>query len=570
MSPGQDRNAALQISANLSLSAINTHLQQWGLSSASAVVREARVIGPPTNCAAGFDGPHGVPCELCDEGKYKEENGTGLCIPCVAGKYVESSGNTNRSACESCEAGKFSPTLGSKNASSCQDCPATTYSGVAATACDMCPDGSSSSVASSSLLDCTCDIGSSGPDGGNCSLCLEGHYKSVAGSESCSECATGNYTNQTGASACQMCGVGKYSSTSASTCRKCNAGTYSDVQGMGLTQLSHDQVTVTLQENNTWTLINMSSGVAQEITLVAGTVAYTTAKQSLVTHRPEVQFEYPISAISSVTEACHVSRWIQLDLGEELLISRVHRWLPWSDAPRVYCNQRVQLSRDDSFAGEESEVFACDKNGSFTGCGAAETSKGKIIDFSPQFARYVRYYIGRNSRNTSIGLISHIIVSGPRCLQCSSGSYSNISGLSACLSCHSGSYANMSGATACQMCSFEKVSPRGSTAITECVCDQGYHQLNASMPCQDVNECLNTSITEGQCRQDYMRCENSPGSYSCQCNRGYEAEIDNANQPQLSPTSCSNILGVSVYSYDECVRAGFFFFPLSCAAHFQS
>ena len=51
-----------------------------------------------------------------------------------------------------------------------------------------CPANSNSPAGSDALTDCTCNAGFTGPDGGPCSQCAAGKYKSMTGSEACSSC----------------------------------------------------------------------------------------------------------------------------------------------------------------------------------------------------------------------------------------------------------------------------------------------------------------------------------------------------------------------------------------------
>ena len=50
---------------------------------------------------------------------------------------------------------------------------------------------SSSPAASDSWSDCRCNAGYAGPNGGTCTACSSGTYKSELGSGSCSSCPSG-------------------------------------------------------------------------------------------------------------------------------------------------------------------------------------------------------------------------------------------------------------------------------------------------------------------------------------------------------------------------------------------
>ena len=65
--------------------------------------------------------------------------------------------------------------------------------------CIKCPVNSNSPEGSTSLTACTCNAGSSGPDGGFCSFCAAGKYKSQTGPQPCVRCPRGTYSYAVGA-----------------------------------------------------------------------------------------------------------------------------------------------------------------------------------------------------------------------------------------------------------------------------------------------------------------------------------------------------------------------------------
>jgi hypothetical protein len=119
----------------------------------------------------------------------------------------------------------------------CADCGAGTYSAATgatvASTCQSCPSNSQSATGSDAATDCVCVAGFSGPDGGTCTACLAGKYKTTTGSVACTDCGAGKYSTASGASVastCMDCGAGKYSTATgasvASTCLDCGAGKY--------------------------------------------------------------------------------------------------------------------------------------------------------------------------------------------------------------------------------------------------------------------------------------------------------------------------------------------------------
>ena len=89
-----------------------------------------------------------------------------------------------------------------------------------------------SASASTASTNCRCIAGYTGLDGGACSACGAGKYKTATGSANCTDCNAGKYSNDTGASSigtCANCGAGTFSAAvgaaSSATCAACAAGT---------------------------------------------------------------------------------------------------------------------------------------------------------------------------------------------------------------------------------------------------------------------------------------------------------------------------------------------------------
>jgi hypothetical protein len=108
--------------------------------------------------------------------------------------------------CEICAAGTYKSNSGSE---ACASCPADSYNSVAgSTSCTACPADLSSVTGSTSLNNCMCNAGYTGPDGsGPCEACEEGKYKSIAGSETCTTCPenTMSPTASTSSDDCDTC-----------------------------------------------------------------------------------------------------------------------------------------------------------------------------------------------------------------------------------------------------------------------------------------------------------------------------------------------------------------------------
>ena len=165
-------------------------------------------------CDAGYTGPDGGPCAACPPGTYKDAEGSISCVDCPANS-ASPTASSIASACI-CNAGYTGPDGGP-----CTACTAGTYKDAeGGMACKVCPANSASPVASTAASACVCNAGYTGPacspipqpcnagytgpDGGPCTVCPAGKYKSIAGTGACLDCPE-SYTSaigSTGAAAC--------------------------------------------------------------------------------------------------------------------------------------------------------------------------------------------------------------------------------------------------------------------------------------------------------------------------------------------------------------------------------
>jgi hypothetical protein len=161
--------------------------------------------------------PSGTVCTACGAGNYKSSPGTAVCTTCPAG-LTAPMGSTSSAACSSpacnagytgpngicstCAAGTYKNTTGS---APCTHCRAASYSptvaATTATTCLACPANSNSPSMSSAAMACKCNAGYTGPDGGPCTACIAGSYKTTTGSTACTSCPTFS------GSICAICGT---------------------------------------------------------------------------------------------------------------------------------------------------------------------------------------------------------------------------------------------------------------------------------------------------------------------------------------------------------------------------
>lgn len=158
-------------------------------------------------CNAGYSGANGGPCTPCIAGTFKTTTGSAPCTVCAAGTYSVNVGAT--SACINCLANQYSTTVGANTSSTCISCPYNT----------------TSAAGSAALANCVCLAGFTGPNGGTCTPCVEGKFKSTTGSAACSNCAAGTYSVLTASIVCINCLANQYSTAvganSNTTCINC-------------------------------------------------------------------------------------------------------------------------------------------------------------------------------------------------------------------------------------------------------------------------------------------------------------------------------------------------------------
>ena len=120
------------------------------------------------------------------------------------------------------------------NGGPCSACSVGAYKdSIGSGGCTSCPVGTSSNVAAavSSLTCAVCSRGTFNQFVGQpvCQACLEGYFNGNLGSSACSSCVAGSYSGL-GAVACTSCGAGSYSdvvaATSSTTCVTCSSGAW--------------------------------------------------------------------------------------------------------------------------------------------------------------------------------------------------------------------------------------------------------------------------------------------------------------------------------------------------------
>jgi len=175
-------------------------------------------------CNAGSTGPNGfATCKLCAFSTYRVEPGSASCTLCATGKSSAVTGSVSN-VC-ACSPG----TTGPDGFASFVSCSFGTYkSDLWLASSTQCGTGKNSLVTGSFSNVCTCNPGTTGPDGfETCVSCVFGKYKIKPGAVSCTLRAEGKFSAVTGSvSNVCTCNAGWTGSDGFGTCLSCSFGTY--------------------------------------------------------------------------------------------------------------------------------------------------------------------------------------------------------------------------------------------------------------------------------------------------------------------------------------------------------
>lgn len=193
----------------------NTFASELGATACSSCL-----VFSPFSTANPSEG--GVRCQ-CIAGYTQTELNltTPTCIACAPDSFQPSPGQTT---CELCDPNARSPQASvtplaclcnagffDDNSHQCQSCAGGTYKEAAADddedtePCNACANASFSLPQSARLVDCLCEPGFSGPDGGPCAACEAGTFKAANGSGACEACPLHTYSDAPASTSCQSC-----------------------------------------------------------------------------------------------------------------------------------------------------------------------------------------------------------------------------------------------------------------------------------------------------------------------------------------------------------------------------
>jgi hypothetical protein len=191
-------------------------------------------------CNAGFGGPPGGPCALCQAGTYELAD---ACLACPPNSDSEP-GAVGATACL-CRPGYFGPPGGP-----CRACAHGSFSAANSIACAACgPNANTSATASTSAAACLCVPGQT-PLAAACTPCANNTYKPALSNTSCTACTqhstsppgsaspdacacSANFLKRAGNGTCaRVCAAGfEAGGASLADCVGCRPGFYKTLEG---------------------------------------------------------------------------------------------------------------------------------------------------------------------------------------------------------------------------------------------------------------------------------------------------------------------------------------------------
>lgn len=465
-------------------------------------------------CQAGFTGPDGGPCEMCEAGKYKNWRNASVCplcppnsdsvagttlCPCNVG-YTGPLGGP----CVACVPGKYKDTNGT---AACTTCPANSYE----------PD-----LAATVVTNCTCNTGFEGADGGPCTACALGKYKDTNDSVSCVSCPMDTYIDVQASAYCKACpqfttsiigsvsvidcncksgytgpGGGAtvlvYSSNLARTC-----GTNSNQACLSAASTTRGGTTSNALDNDVNTLFITESGGDQWFKIDFGKVVNVQSFTIVVVYSWEVDYQRNIkvrvgnvdSYSSLLNPTCyeHVGSLITLGAGVpgwtrtiSCTTPREGQYLFYVNPPGLNYIEFGEFSVQGFLPAAGIPCSACGRGKYKPSIGDSECTSCGVRTYSEAVnATSVDTCLECQGNSTSIaGSPSKMFCQcnvgflheGEECAMCSPGTYNSELGRTACSTCSIGLYSVNYQATSnetCLLCPAGQWSPEGSPVCMDC------------------------------------------------------------------------------------------------------
>jgi hypothetical protein len=478
-------------------------------------------------CDAGHTGPNGGTCVACATGKYKIGAGAAACSNCGTGKYLDTEGATQESSCVSCPASSNSAAASTgianclcnaghtgPNGGTCVPCGLGKYleteGATQESSCVSCPESSSSAAASTTIANCLCNAGHTGPNGGTCVACAVGKYKIGAGDAACSNCLSGKYLETEGATeesscvscpgssnsaaastaitnclcnaghtgpnggTCIACATGKYKiGAGDAACSDCGAGKYLDTQGA-------------TQESSCVSCPGSSSSTAASTAIANCLCDAGHTGPNGGTCVACAAGKYKIGAGDAACSNCGTGKYLESEgaTQESSCVS-----CPGSSSSAAASTGITNCLCDAGHTGPNGGTCVACATGKYKiGAGAAACSDcgaGKYLDTegATQESSCVSCPGSSSSATASTGIANclcnagHTGPNGGTCVACATGKYKISAGAAACNDCGTGKYLETEGVTqesSCVSCPASSSSAAASTVIANCLCNAGH------------------------------------------------------------------------------------------------
>lgn len=393
----------------------------------------------------------------------------------------------------------------------CHDCPYSTYKSSAGTAqCIACPAGSiTEQIAADSVSDCRCNVGFTGPDGGPCSTCAAGSYKSTVGSAVCDTCAAGEHVRLNyqayeifNEKYCYYYAESYFSWTVEQCAERCDA--LENCQAFSYDSRP-DWLACTICSNT-----EQSDGVQYDFYLKDGQPAdgcyacpvgkYNTDAVECV-DCPENSF-----TLTTGSTSC------KCDVG----------FTGADGGSAISCSQCTAGKYKDTIGS--ATCSNCNSgyvsNAEYSGCIACEAGKYEESDVCNLCGAYSNSVAGSTTCFCNAGAFGP---AGGPCQLCAVGKYKNIAGTSLCIDCGVGTVALTEGRTSCQNC------VAGTYYTSSTLCTNCHEHSTSPSGAQTINDCYcvanyykSSSSTCSTCPAFSTSPAGSDDVSECLCNPGYE------------------------------------------------
>jgi hypothetical protein len=381
-------------------------------------------------CNLGYTGPNGDTCGACVAGKYKDATGSAVCTDCGVNRYQTSTAQTS--------------------VSSCTACPSTFA---------LSPAGSSA------LASCECAPGYFGPNGGTCTPCYAGRFKTNKGPHDCTLCLNGTYSNASAA-------------TSVSTCLTCHDNTVS-VAGSSARTDCHCVAGYFTKDLGTQfaSCLPCPGGTYNSILNSDACSKCTSGKYSVVSKSTSIE------SCLLCQDGFSGEGFLQCDP------------CPLNATANPGSGLLTDCKCNPGFTGADGSTCLHCLPGKFKPSrGSSDCTNCPFDTYSPQTTRTKETDCLDCATNTeaprgsdskddckcSIGYTSTVLgVDGEVCTECSAGKFKDIIGHFACSLCPEDTYVdtlNSKSVSDCKACFVNSTSQAGSVALDNCLCVGGFER----------------------------------------------------------------------------------------------